>query len=169
MSSITRKTLTPLPDQNTPFKSRYQKTSRLSISFPADGRTKQSFKDECDINTIMARYRSTGILPNINELPAQYLDVSEMDYQAHQNFIAGAKTMFGELPSGLRNRFGNDPGAFLAFCSDEKNRPELAEMGLLRPIAEPVIPTPHLTPSTPQNGSNPVSPDGAASPGQKTL
>jgi len=141
---------------------KYSKKPRVQLAFTQPSLAKQSFKDECDINRIMARYQSTGLLPNVNELPAQYLDVTEMDFQSHQNFIAGANSMFHELPSAIRARFSNNPGEFLDFCSHEKNRPELAEMGLLRPIAEPVIPNPTPNLSTAQNGSNPVTaPTGA--------
>lgn len=162
MQSTTPTTITN--DSNKTIRSAYSPRVKLSITFPPEGMTKQSFKDECDVNRIMARYLATGELPNINALPPQYLDVTALDFQEHQNFIAGANSLFQELPSAIRSRFGNSPAEFLDFCSHEKNRPELAEMGLLRPITEPVIPAPHLTPSTPQNGSNPVT--GAAASGE---
>lgn len=133
---------------------KFSKKPRVQVTFTEPSLTKQSFKDECDINRIMARYQATGLLPNINEMPPQYLDVTGIDFQGHQNFIAGAFSMFHELPSALRARFSNNPGEFLDFCSHEKNRPELAEMGLLRPIAEPVIPMPTLNPQTPPPASN---------------
>jgi len=133
---------------NKHIRSAYSPQQKHQLHFSGPGRTKQSFKDECDINTIMRRYQATGELPNINTLEPQYLDATGFDYQEHQNFIAGANSMFHQLPSAVRTRFGNSPAEFLDFCSHEKNRPELAEMGLLRPIAEPLIPTPHLTPST---------------------
>lgn len=133
---------------------KYSTKPRVQIHFTQPSLTKQSFKDECDINRIMARYQSTGLLPNVNEMPPQYLDVTEYDFQAHQNFIAGANSLFHELPSAIRARFQNNPGEFLDFCSHEKNRPELAEMGLLRPITEAVIPNPIPQPSTSQNASN---------------
>lgn len=132
----------------------YSIRQRHCLIFSGPGRTKQSFKDECDINRIMARYQSTGELPNLNNVEPQYLDCSEFDFQNHQNFIAGAFSMFNELPSGIRSRFENDPGKFLDFCSQEKNRPELAEMGLLRPNADPVISSATLNLSTGENGSN---------------
>lgn len=143
-------------DSNKIIRSAYSPKARFSISFASEGKTKQSFRDECDINRIMARYLSTGELPNLNQVEPQYLDCTAFDYQEHQNFIAGAMSLFHELPSAIRNRFKNSPAEFLDFCSQDKNRPELTEMGLLRPITEPVIPAPTLTPSTPQNGSNPV-------------
>lgn len=152
-------TTTPTPttfttDSNKTIRSAYSPRVKISLTFPGQGKTKQSFKDECDVNRIMARYLATGELPNINQLAPQYLDVTAIDFQEHQNFIAGANSLFQELPSAIRSRFGNSPAEFLDFCSHEKNRPELAEMGLLRPITEPVIPNPIQPSSTPQNGSN---------------
>ena len=119
--------------------------------------THQSFKDECDINRIMARYQATGLLPNLNETASQYLDCTAIDFQAHQEFIAGAFSAFHQMPSAIRSRFNNSPAEFFDFCSQEKNRPELAEMGLLRPITEPVIPNPAPNLSTAQNASNPAA------------
>jgi len=90
----------------------------------------------------MARYQSTGELPVINQSAPQYLDVSAAaDFQTSMEFVAGAQTLFQEMPSAIRNRFGNDPREFLDFCSQEKNRPELAEMGLLKEQTPQLIPT----------------------------
>lgn len=142
--------------QNTPFRDAYSPSLRLQTHFKNPSLTKQSFKDECDVNRIVARFQATGQIPNVNELPPQYLDVTEMDFQSHQNFIAEANSMFNEMPSALRSRFENSPAKFLDFCSQPKNRPEMAEMGLLRPIADPVIPMPTPNLSTAQNAANPA-------------
>lgn len=123
------------------FKSTYSPKTRVQIEFPANSPfTQQSFKEECDINTIMAKYMSTGELPNIQERMPQYLDVTGQDFQQQMEFVAQAQSMFEELPSSIRNRFDNDPAQFLDFCSNENNRPELAEMGLLKPeIAQAIL------------------------------
>lgn len=136
---------------DSPFHSAYspRRSVRVSID-PASDMTKQSFRDECDINVIMSRYQTTGILPQTrNALDAQYADVSGIDYQAAQNLVAGAKSMFMELPSSVRSRFDNDPGLFLAFTHDPKNREEMAKMGLLTPEAARSI----LNPQPLQNNS----------------
>ncbi|AXH77820.1 MAG: internal scaffolding protein [Microviridae sp.] len=127
--------------------SNYSPKKRYQITFNKDSKyTKQSFKEECDINTIMARYQSTGQIPVINQTAPQYLDVSAgADFQSSMEFVAGAQTLFQEMPSSIRNRFGNDPREFLDFCSQEKNRPELAEMGLLKEQMPQLIPTPQQT------------------------
>jgi len=89
--------------QSTPFRDAYSVKSRLAITFPSTGRTVQSFKEECDINTIMSRYHSTGELPNLNAVDPQYLDCTSMDFQVHQNIIAGAQSLFNDLPSAIRS------------------------------------------------------------------
>lgn len=124
------------PHPKTNFRTAYSPKSRQQIHFTGPSRTKQSFKDECDINTIMRRYQSTGILPDLmNQKNPQFLDVTGIDYQEAMQTVAEAHSLFQELPSRIRNRFKNDPAEFLAFTSDEKNRQELAEMGLLSPEA----------------------------------
>lgn len=144
---------------NSPIQSLYSPKSRLQIQFEGQGLTHQSFKDECDINTIMGRYLKTGVLPeNLTQAQAQYLDVSDIEFQSAAELVAGAKSLFAELPSAIRNRFDNDPAKLLAFTSDENNRREAAEMGLLGPEATAAILTPTPTSPAPQNAANPVEP-----------
>lgn len=137
--------------KNKQIKSAYGPKTREQIGFPDNSRwTKQSFKDECDINNVMNRYLSTGEVPVLNERAPQYLDVTGIEFQEKMEFIAGAKTLFQELPSSIRNRFQNDPAQFLDFCSQKKNRPEMAEMGLLSDEAAAVyINPPPLSPEPP--------------------
>lgn len=127
-------------NQNNPspnrFISAYSQKLKVSITNSEPSRTKQSFKNECDINTIMSRYQNTGVLPDmLNTQNAQYLDVTGFDYQEAMQVVAGAKSLFEELPSKVRARFDNDPAQFLDFTNDANNRQEMAEMGLLKPEA----------------------------------
>jgi len=129
---------------------------KQSIAFPINSpHTRQEFKDESDINTIMSRYLRTGELPHVNLLAPQYFDASGIDFQTHMSAVADAKSLFAELPSHIRSRFYNDPGRFIDFCGDESNRTELAHMGLLSPEATrkaltpapPTAPTPKAPPA----------------------
>jgi len=141
------------------FNTPYCKTLKVAITFPSDSPyTKQSFKDECDINTIMAQYQFTGELPNLNERAPQYLDATNFDFAEAMNEIAEAQSLFQDLPSAIRNKFENSPAKFLEFCSQEKNRPELDEMGLLRPLEERVVPYPFPDPSKAPSALNEASP-----------
>lgn len=128
--------------------------------------TRQEFKNECDINHIMLQYELTGEITHINESAPQYLDCSGEDFRAHMDYVAGAFSMFEELPAKMRARFDNDPAAFLDFCSHEKNRPEMAQMGLLSVDAaaayatpqgglEPTLKTPPSVPTEPGNSDTP--------------
>lgn len=108
-------------------------------------RTQQSFKEECDINTLVRRFGLTGHAPENVRMPT-YGDFTGLStYQEAANALVRARESFDEMPSSVRARFNNDPEAFVGFCSDEKNREEAIKLGLVpppAPVVEPVVPEP---------------------------
>lgn len=119
-------------------------SDRLSVtcdaSDPVDGAgALQEFADECDINNIMARFQRSGALEWASKYEPQYGDVTGLSFQRAQDVILAAQQMFDDLPSSVRNRFANDPGAFLDFVHDEKNRDEMQRLGLLKEALAPVV------------------------------
>lgn len=75
--------------------------------------TKDSFKDECDINVIMARYARTGVLPENYRQPV-YADVSEVpSYMEALDVVRQAEDAFYALPAQARLECGNDPAVFV--------------------------------------------------------
>ena len=102
------------------FNSRYSVTGeKPGIKFTEPSATLQSFKDDADINCIIARYENTGVLVDptvkVTRLP-QFGDYSDMpSYQEAQNVIVAANNAFSSLPSKVRERFGNDPAAYFQF------------------------------------------------------
>jgi phage internal scaffolding protein len=95
--------------------------------------TQQHQADEADINTIVRRFGLTGKLPE-NVVAPTYADFTEVyDFHSAQNAIRGANESFMAMPADVRFRFHNDPGAFVAFCSDPANLDEMGKLGLLRP------------------------------------
>lgn len=124
--------LTKIKSDETIIYSSYSPSPQIKVGFSTKGRTKQSFKAECDINQILARFLKTGVLDFVQKNKPRYGDVTGLDYQSAVLKVAGAKTMFNELPSQLRARFDNDPGTFLSFIEDERNLDEAVELGLLK-------------------------------------
>jgi len=112
-----------------------------------DGKTRQSFKEECDINNILARYQTSGILDFAQKHEPQYADVSAIDYQESMLKVAQAKSMFNDMPSSLRARFKNDPAQMLDFLQNPANRAEAETLGLVN-----ASPTPPNEPTGAQNG-----------------
>ncbi|AXL14761.1 internal scaffolding protein [Microviridae sp.] len=104
---------------------------KYAITFdPKESITKQSFKDECDINKIMAKFQKTGAMTHFAKHAPQYGDATPCEYQDALNVVANANTMFEELPATIRDKFENDPKQFLDFVQDEKNADEMVELGL---------------------------------------
>lgn len=118
------------------FQNAYSKSVRTSdLECKDKSLTQQSFTEETDINVLLERFRVTGQMPTAVRLPS-YGDFSAVsDYRTAMDAVLRAEDSFNELPAQVRQRFGNDPQAFLEFCSKDENRPELARMGLLN-IAE---------------------------------
>jgi len=103
------------------------------LSCPEPTLAQQSFKDECDINTILERFAVTGELPNNVRMP-QYGDFTGIsDYQSALNAVIAADDSFMQLPASIRARFDNDPALFVEFCGDESNRDEAIKLGLVPP------------------------------------
>lgn len=102
------------------------------ISFEGEeSLTHQEFKEECDINTIMARYVQTGVAPTDARM-ASYGDFAEApDFQEAQAILLRAGEQFAALPGPVRARFENDPVKFLEFVHDSKNLDEAFKLGLL--------------------------------------
>lgn len=111
-----------------------------------DGRTKQSFKDETDVNQIIAKHTRMGTLSHLEQWGGQYGDWSDFDFQDAQNQIANANSMFETLPAAVRSQFHNDPARFLEFVNDPDNADDLATKlpELAAPRTRP-LPTPGET------------------------
>ena len=79
---------------------------------PEGDRTQQSFKDECDINNIMARYLKAGLLPVSDKVPA-YVDTTAIDFQNAQDLVARVRGEFSLLPAAERDAYGNSAELWL--------------------------------------------------------
>lgn len=120
---------------------------------PEEGRTRQEFAEDCDINVIMSRYEKTGVINHFSPRSLDYVDFSEIpdNLQDALQMLEDAKASFMTLPASVRTTFDNDPLRFVAFASDPKNLDKMREWGLA-PVPEP-DPAPAPAPSP-----EPVSP-----------
>ena len=102
-----------------------------------DGRTKQAFKDQCDINKMLAKAQQNGSVSHLLKYPeAVYGEFDgEFDLLTAQSKIMRANQIFDDLPSEVRNEFGNDPLKFVAFAGNPENTGKLKD--LIPKIAEP--------------------------------
>ena len=92
--------------------------------------TKQSMRDETDINRIVQQYSRTGLLSHLMSLEPTYADVSGNDFMESMLLVRQAQEAFDELPAELRARFSNDPAMFLDFVGDPRNDEEAVRLGL---------------------------------------
>lgn len=143
----------PIPDPNackafSPCSPAALFRRRVGFSLPEDtvSKTKQEFKDDCDINRILSKYQRTGALSHFATYAGSYGDFSACDYQTAQNTLIRARQMFDALPSSVRNLVST-PAGFLDFVQNPANQEKMRELGLM-----PSKPVP-VPPATPAAGS----------------
>lgn len=108
---------------------------RCGIMFTDKTLTQQSHANETNINKIMARYKSTGIMTHEKNNKGSYGDFSNVvTYQEALHKIAEAEQMFMDLPATVRQQFANDPAYFLDYVQNPVNRKNLEDMGLIEKI-----------------------------------
>jgi len=100
-----------------------------------DGRTKQSFKDETDINKIMMRAEKTGTISHLNKHQGSYSDFAEFDYFENLQKLTRGREIFDDLPAEVRNEFANSPSDFFKYVNDPANKDRLET--LLPALAAP--------------------------------
>ncbi len=109
-----------------------------------DGRTKQSFKDETDIQKIMARADRAGTISHLEKFEGVYADYSDFDFFEQTQKLTRGREIFDELPAELRQEFGQSPAKFFAYVNDpanlgelQKKLPALAKPGKQLPATSP--------------------------------
>lgn len=118
----------------TPFNhDRNHEANRTALVCPEPTKTKQEFKQQQDINHILATFTRTQQLPDI-PVPLQYADLTTLDdYHGMLNKVAETNALFYKLPANIRASYQNDPGQWLQDVTDRVTAGDLEplrEMGL---------------------------------------
>jgi len=94
----------------------------------------QQFKEDSDINVIVARFGISGIMPENFGMPASsdFTDAIT-NYHDAMNMVRMADEEFQSLPAYLRERFRNDPQNLMDFVENPANLAEARELKLARP------------------------------------
>lgn len=104
-------------------------------------RTQQQFRDQVNVNSIMAKYKKTGLIDHVRDNPGTYSDMTQIgSYQDALQKVINAQQTFETLPSNLRQKFGHDPQQLITFLSDDKNYDEAVQLGLVIQKEQPQTP-----------------------------
>ncbi len=93
-----------------------------------DGRTKQAFQDETDINRILAVANKQGAISHLAKYEGMYGDFEQFDFLAAQLQIRKGDEIFEALPAELRREFSQSPRLFFEFVNDPANKGRLKEI-----------------------------------------
>lgn len=126
-------------------------------------RTKQEFKDDCDINRLLARAQREGTLTHITEFGGEYGDFSEIGslLDAHLQYQRGVE-IFDRLPAEMRKEFNQNPVEFFQYVNDPANRDDLVKK--LPAIAMPGRFFPDVGPQSPPDALKGMKPNDHPAP-----
>ena len=124
-------------------------SNETGLACTGPGKTQQSFKDECDINTIVERFGIAGELPPSMPFPQESEFMETFDFQTSMNVIRKAEESFMQLTGKQRARFNNSPQQFMEFMHDPENIHEMERLGLAT-IRKPAETKPPETKETPE-------------------
>lgn len=97
---------------------------------PEETEVQQHFKDECDIHNILKRIERGGDPSVLHARRGVYADLTEFEassFAEASEIINRAYDAFDLLPSAVRQRFANDPEAFVEYI-DEHGLDSVAEL-----------------------------------------
>jgi len=113
------------------FKTAYGDRTRSGFETTGESLTQQSHAEAADVRNVIKQYDRTGLIANVNKGIAQYGDYSEInEYAEALNVVIQANISFAEIPSHIREQFGNDAGLFFEFATNPKNKEKMIQMGL---------------------------------------
>lgn len=123
--------------------------------------TKQEFRDDCDVNKIIARCVKSGA-PLPGSFAPVFADVTGIgDYRAVVERQRNAELAFMALSADVRSYFDNDPVALIEFLQDPSNRDKAVELGILEKPKPPVVEPPvaaSAAPPAPAGGAASAAP-----------
>lgn len=160
--SVNTTTLGGKTNPKIPFNCRHFNRPRVVTSTSADTVTQEQFKDDMDINRIVAMYSKAGLpLPPLDK--AVYgIDVPTSDFAEFSEKLNIAKQNFMSLPSSLRQYFDNDVNTFARFLnssSDEDVHSLLNKFKVIKDEETPAVSSPDVPNSVnPSPSIEPVNP-----------
>lgn len=109
---------------------------RGDLSKFAPSMTRQEFAEECDINTLMARYEAGGAISHVNKAQPVYMDVTAFpDLREALDYMSAASMAFNALPAKVRREFDHDAQKFVDYAQNSENIERMREWGLAAPPA----------------------------------
>ncbi len=115
--------------------------SRFQTFNDEPSKTIQSDKNKADIQKILQRHQTIGLVDHLNQAEAQFMDVGAYDDFADVMRIAkSAELEFMQLPSKMREIFDHDVTKWLDSAHDEEKRDALIEAGYLEAPEVPEVP-----------------------------
>jgi len=94
----------------------------------------QHFREEVNINNIIAKYNKTGVITHVAKTRKRFGDFKDFaDLLPDLDRVTKAQQAFEELPATIRNEFGNSIEGFFKFIKNPANEEQCIKWGIFDP------------------------------------
>lgn len=111
--------------------------------------TDQHGANAADINKIVERFNTSGVLPLGNTMPPRFEYAPDQTFAEAARIVAQAKSTFEEFPDYVKKKFNNNPTAFIEALYDPDQAKALQDVGLIPKTPEIDSQTREIIESTP--------------------
>lgn len=119
---------------NKKIRNKFSQYAREPFVSKAEDKVQQHMAAEVNINNIIARYNKTGIAPAVSAVRKRHGEFRDLaDHLTDMDKVAKAQQSFAQLPSALRNEFGNSVEGFFRYVKNPANNEQLVKWGILDP------------------------------------
>lgn len=121
-----------------------------------ESRTEQHHADDLDLNKVFPKFDKAGMARLKQQVTVDeeaLMDLVGMDYTKSMMELKRVESEFNELPSGVRNKFKNEPGEYLKYLS----RPQKAAEEVKEIVPE--VDTPKKEDTQPVAPTEPSAPE----------
>lgn len=106
----------------------YIENGHIEVIEFGPSRTKQAFKDDTDINRMLAQAQKAGSMSHLKKFQGHYADYEDFDFLTAQTTLTRGREIFDNLPIELKREFGQSPDKFFEFVNDVANKDRLKEI-----------------------------------------
>lgn len=96
-----------------------------ALHCPEPTLTQQHFRDEVNVNNIVARHKNTGVDPFAHRASSlRFGFATSQDFETAMFEVANVQNAFAMLPAAKRAEFDNDPAVWLARAAESAEQPD---------------------------------------------
>lgn len=119
---------------NARIRNKFSQYERKAFVAKGEDPAQQHFREEVNINNIIAKYNKTGLITHVSKTRKRFGEFKDFaDLLPDLDRVTKAHQAFDDLPATIRNEFGNSIEGFFKFIQNPANNEQCVKWGIFDP------------------------------------